>query len=135
MTKERYEFLPHPSELKIRCYGDDLPDIFINAALAMEEYIFGKKLTHCDQYQTLEVLGEDVESLLVNWLSEILYLNAVKKCVYQKIVFKEFSTKKILAEVGGVAAKAIQEIKAITYNELQILQVKHQYIATVVCDI
>lgn len=120
----KYEILEHTADLKIKSYGDDLPELFANSALAMTEFIFGKEVSDEEVVETeiIEVEAYDIESLLVNWLSEILFLSATKYRAYIIYGIKEFANKKIVAKVGSREAIAKEDIKAVTFNDLKIEQ-------------
>jgi SHS2 domain-containing protein len=132
---KKFEFLEHPSELKIRSFGKGLPDVFVNSALAMMEFLFGKVPKSKIQYERLEVNANNLESLLVDWLAEILYLSNSKKRIYQNYKVLEFSDRKIIADVGSQKALAKDDIKAVTYHELSISKQNGLWQATVVYDI
>ena len=95
--QKQYEYLEHTADVKFLAYGKTLEEVFENAALAMFNVMV-------DTGEVLgEVLGEvardvflkspDLESLLVDWLSELLYLFEV-----DEIVFSKFHVDKIRKE-------------------------------------
>lgn len=124
LFRMKYEILEHTADLKIKSYGQDLPELFANSALAMTEFIFGEEVSEREAVETeiVEVEAGDVESLLVNWLSEILFLSATKYRAYIVYGIKEFTNKKIIAKVGLCEATAEEDIKAVTFNDLKIKQ-------------
>lgn len=134
----KYEILEHTADLKIKSYGEDLPELFANSALAMTEYIFGEDVSDEEavETETVEVEADDIESLLVNWLSEILFLSATKYRAYIVYGIKDFTNKKIVAKVGSREATAKEDIKAVTFNDLKIEQERYEnWSAVVVYDI
>ena len=76
-------------------------------------------------------------SLLVDFLSEVLYLSEVNWEVYQKIQFKKFTEKEIEGILSGKKLKGIGVIvKGVTYHDLDIRQKKDgTWEATVLFDI
>lgn len=86
----------------------------------------------------------DLESLLVDWLSELLYLFEV-----DEIVFWKFRVEEIREEEGEYSIKAVAsgeqyypeshpfetEIKAVTYNQLELEKTADGWKAQVVVDI
>lgn len=135
ISYKRFEFLEHPADIKIRAHGKDMPEVFVNAALGMMQYLFGAPKVKVDKIEHLEVIANDLESLLVNWLSDLLALSAINKCVYVAFTFSEFNQNKIVASIGSGKAISKEEIKAVTYHELQIVQQNDEWMATVVFDI
>jgi len=132
---KKYEFLEHPADLKIRSFGKDLPELFINSALGMMDFLYAKLEKNYIQTERIELAADNLESLLVDWLAEILYLSDTNKRVYLDYKIIEFSKTKIIADVGSQTATAKDDIKAVTYHELSITQQPDGWQATVVYDI
>ncbi|MCL5261432.1 MAG: archease [Gammaproteobacteria bacterium] len=135
MPKKHFEFKDHPADIKIKAYGKDLPELFINSALGMMYFLFAEAKIKIDKKDIIEVHAENTESLLVNWLAEILMLSDINNRAYKKFKILEMNAKKIKAEIGSGLAIAQDEIKAVTYHELSIKQRQGKYIATFCCDI
>jgi SHS2 domain-containing protein len=131
----RYQFLDHPADIKIRSFGKDLPELFANSALGMTAYLYGEKDIALTNEESIVVEAENLESLLVNWLAEILYLSAVNKRAYLKYNIQELTRTKISAKISSGKTIAKDEIKAVTYHELTITETKNGWEATVVYDI
>jgi len=133
----KYELLEHTADIRIRAYGEALPELFVNAAIAMMDIIFGEnpKLTHSTTPIKLSVKGQDLDSLLVNWLSEELFLTQTEYSIAQDIKIEHFGENEIRASQIMHSASAIEDIKAVTYNDLVIKQAGEKYIAEVTFDI
>lgn len=133
---KKFEILEHKADLKIRAFGKDLKELFLNTMIGMFEgarYEGGKN----EIAREIKISSLDLPSLLVDFLSEILYLVETEKEVYQKVNFKEFSEKDIEAELIGKKLKRMGvHIKAVTYHGLDIHQKKDgSWQATVLFDI
>jgi len=84
----------------------------------------------------VEVQGSDSESLLVNWLNELLYLHETEQQVYTDFDIQELTSTCLKATVFGGETQEVQLIiKAATYHNLSIRQTKSGYQATVVFDV
>lgn len=134
---EKFKFLEHPAELKIRSRGKNLPELFINSALGMMSYIYKVSPKKIDNIinNKIEIHSQNLEALLIDWLSEILCLSDINKQAYISFKIIEFTPNKIIAEVGSVKAKARDDIKAVTYHELAISEKNNFWEAMVVYDI
>jgi len=132
---EKYEFLEHPADLKIRSFGKDLPELFVNSVLGMMDFLYGKVEKNYIQTERVEVAADNLESLLVDWLAEILYLSDTNKRAYLDYKILEFTKTKIVADIGSQMAMAKDDIKAVTYHELAIVHLPEGWEATVVYDI
>lgn len=132
----KYEILEHPADLKIRAYGKDLGGVFINMALAMMEFIYGRKVKkEGGEKEAIMAKGDDQESLLVNWLSEILYLSVTNKRAFADFKILELENNFVKAEAFAFKAVAADDIKAVTYNGLKIEKMVDGWAAEVVFDI
>lgn len=131
----KYKFLEHPSDIKIKAYGCSLSEVFINAALGMMAYIYGKNQNPTNNTKQIKVSADNYESLLINWLSQVLALSSINHSPCISFTIKEFSAYKIIAEVTLGKGRARNEIKAVTYHELNVKQTKNGWVTTVVYDI
>ncbi len=121
----KYEILEHPAELRIRVYGETIEALFKNAAFALAEILMRKKLTTCDKQPTtkIKIKSPDINSLLVDFLSEILAKSQINKQVYKVESLKLKGENEIEAELAGFTTERFDEdIKAVTYEDLNIHQ-------------
>lgn len=141
---KKYEYLEHTADIKFLAYGDTLEKVFENAALAMFNVIIDTGKVSGETVRDVFLTSPDLESLLVDWLSELLYLFEV-----DEIVFWKFKVKEIKEEDGEYSIKALvsgekyypdshpfeTEIKAVTYNQLDLQKTAEGWKAQVVVDI
>jgi SHS2 domain-containing protein len=132
----RFEELEHMADLALRVYGEDPADLFETAAYAMFSQLADLSLSGPVQERQVEVEGTDWESLLVNWLNELLYLHETSGVVYVDFEVLELSPQRLEARVEGAPAIRVRGIiKAATYYDLSIVQTDEGYAATVVFDV
>jgi SHS2 domain-containing protein len=134
---EKYEILEHPADLKIRAYGRNLGELFTNTAMGMMEFLYGKDINKPQfiNMRKIKIKSRDLESLLVDWLSEILYLSDANNRAYVEYNIIKIDEKRIEAEVGSCPAEAKEDIKAVTYNELKVEKNNKGWVAEVVFDV
>jgi len=138
MPGKKYEILEHKADLKIRAFGKNLKELFENAMIGMFESANYQPTTHDKRFTTkIKVSSLDLPSLLVDFLSEVLYLVETKKLVFQKIKFQKFSDNEIEAILIGRPLKRMGvHIKGVTYHDLDIHQEKDgNWQATILFDI
>lgn len=138
-NKMKYKFLSHTADIKFQAFGNSLKEVFENSALALFNAIYGGKIKNKKKFK-INVHGHDLESLLYNFLEEVLVLIDSKNFLPSKIKILKFNEKdfKIEAEVQGDDAENYQismHVKAITYNEMFIKKIKNKFITQVVLDI
>ncbi len=127
---QKYELIDHTADVGVKANGNSLSECFENAAHAMFDIITDKsKIESVGQYN-IELEADDSEQLLVDWLSELLYLNSAKNLVFGffKVNLKNHN-KKLTATVFGEKFdfskhKAGAEIKAVTYHILEVRKKK-----------
>lgn len=127
--KNRYEFLDHTADVQIHAWGDDLKEVFENAAIAMTAYITDINKIDITTKETIQVEADDLKGLLYRYLDEILFLfNADPYLLSKRVRILEFDREtkfRIKAECYGESfslEKHCQgtEIKAITYSAMKI---------------
>lgn len=139
----KYKILEHPADLKIQTFGKDLPEIFVNMALAVAGQQLGiddpENFPKSDeQKEEIVVESADIELLLVDWLNEILYRSDASGKVYVDFEVTQFSESppKIAARISGAPFAAPKEdIKAATYHGVEIKKSKGIWETTVLFDI
>lgn len=133
----KYEILEHKADLKIRAFGKTKEGLFQNMLLGMNESqkpeIKGKKKIK----REIKIKSLDLPSLLVDFLSEVLYLTQVNKEVYLDVKFKKFSDAELKVKLLGQKIERLgEDIKAVTYHNLNVHQKKDKtWEATVLFDI
>lgn len=123
----KYEYMEHTADARFRAYGENLEKAFENAAEAMFNVMIDTSGIPCRICVPIEVEADDPEMLLVEWLSELLYVFEV-----DSIIFSSFSVIRITRpdEIYSLTATACgesidlnkhefeTEVKAVTYNNL-----------------
>ncbi|KPL21725.1 MAG: hypothetical protein AMJ93_08960 [Anaerolineae bacterium SM23_84] len=132
----RFEQLEHTADLALRIYGRDMRKLFANAAYAMFSQLAAvTRLGHTTE-RIVKAQGTDFESLLVNWLNELLYLHETEGEVYSAFSIDELSPESLAATVYGAPCEEIYTIiKAATYHDLRISKTGEGFVATIVFDV
>jgi len=135
---KKFEILEHKADLKIKVFGKTKRELFENAMIGMlkaGKYQKNPK-SQISKLKT-KIKSLDLPSLLVDFLSEILYLVETKKLVFEKVEFEKFSDKEIEAILIGKELKRMGvHIKGVTYHELNIHQKRNgEWEATILFDI
>jgi len=134
----KYEILEHTADLKIRVFGKTKEELFKNALLAMAEELKPEiDFSMPTQKETIKIKSPDLGALLVDFLSEVLYLSQTKKEIYNDVKFSRFSDTELVGELrGAVAVSFGEDIKAVTYHNLEVKEVeKGKWEAVVLFDI
>lgn len=137
---EPYELIDHTADIAIKAYGKNLAEAFENAARGMFDIITDKSEVESIGQFDIELKATDLEQLLVDWLSELLFINTSQNLVFGffKVDLDE-KKKKLIAKIFGEKYdiskhKIGVEIKAVTYHMLEVRN-KRPYHVQVLFDI
>lgn len=119
----QYKILSHTADLRLEIYGETVEALFINAAQAIADILapkFKKGIHFVDFKDIIKIQSLDRNSLLVDFLNEILTRSNINKCVY-RVVRLIFDGNSLEAEINGIKVdKFDEDIKAVTYHEVNI---------------
>ncbi|HZT32603.1 MAG TPA: archease [Bryobacteraceae bacterium] len=136
MEGRSFEILEHPADIGFRAFGGTLAELFANAALALLSIADEPGGVEGRQEYPLEAGGSDYESLLVAWLSEVLYWFDGKRVGFREFRVISLEPTRIEA-IGrgepGHGAKLI--VKAVTWHQLRVAATPHGWVAEVYLDI
>lgn len=133
-----YRILPHPADVRLEIIASSKKELFEGALKGMASILSQEKgLNNYEVKKQIEVQSLDLNTLLVDFLSEVLAKSDIYHCVFRKIKILKMNDKSILAELEGKKVKRFdEEIKAVTYHGLQIQQNKKgEYEAIILFDI
>ena len=139
-SSKKYEQLEHAGDIRIKVYGDSLNELFVNAGYALFDIITDIKKIQPELTEYVEVSGIDSEELVVNWLSELNYLFLTEFKIFNHFEIEHLSDTELSATVLGQKFnpfhhKIKNEIKAVTYHDLQIEQIKNHWETKIIFDI
>lgn len=130
-TNEKYEYLEHTADARFRAYGGSIEEAFENAAEAMFNVMIDTSDVPCRTSVPIEVEADDLDMLVVEWLSELLYHFEVDFIVFSKFAVTGISNSDGVYSLSATACgESIDldkhafetEVKAVTYNNLSVVQ-------------
>ncbi len=131
--------IDHTADIGIAAYGSDLNSLFSNAAVGMLSLMIKTDVPRHDVARAISLVAEDNETLLVEWLNELLYIIYTERLVLYK--FDIFIDKgRLTARCFGQrlepgSHRFTREIKAATYHNLEIVNQGGEYSARIIFDI
>jgi SHS2 domain-containing protein len=140
IVEKGFKVLDHTADIGITAYGADIKELFINAAVGLFSLITDLNTIKEDIQREVELSAEDKETLLVEWLNELIYIFDVEHIVFKRFQIDELNDNRVKAGCFGEKIKPGQhklkrEVKAATYHMLRISQSSDGYEATVIFDI
>ncbi len=125
---EPFEYLEHTADVKFQAHGRGLEETFENAALAMLAAMIDPSTVRVEETWPVEIEAESLESLLYEWLSEVLYLFEVDLAVFSKfeVAIEEGGEGwRLSGRLGGERVDLARhlfetEVKAVTLHQFEI---------------
>lgn len=130
-----FEEISHTADWSARIWAEDLPSLFVEAARAMNSLsgtVIGKGPR---VKQTFEVEAPDVESLLVAFLSELLYHQEQENLAFDVFDLRIAGERLKAGMEGAQMATGEKAIKAVTYHNLKIKKTGDGLEVTIVFDV
>ena len=135
-----YEELPHTADLCLRVWAADMAHLFTEAARGMNS-LAGYRLADKPRVRrTFSTSAVDTESLLVSFLSELVYY-----AEQDRLAFDHFDLSfdletglpfHLSASLSGAPILSLDKnIKAVTYHNLQIRPTARGYTTEIVFDV
>lgn len=120
----RFEEIDHTADAGIRAYGRTPSEIFESAAAGMFALIADLDRVKPVGEEEIRLAAEDLPSLLVAWLSELLFLHETQNLLFVKFKVRVRGTKLDARAWGERIDKKRHElklaIKAVTYHRLSV---------------
>jgi len=121
--KNKFKILPHTADVRMLIFGDSFQELFFNALLGMEKILGPIKTNEETDWRGFKVESLDTTALLIDFLSEILYLTQTHKEIYNQLEIKKLTETSIEGRVKGIKIEGFSEdIKGVTYHEAYVQQ-------------
>jgi len=133
---KNFKFLEHTGDIKFQAFGKTIEELFQNCAITMI-YSQYKGQIKTKITKKIKVNGQDNESLLYNFLEEILFL-IDSECFLTSKAKVKIKGNELTAELTGDNIKNYKmsfDIKAVTYNEMFVKNNEKEWVAQVVIDV
>lgn len=137
---KHFEILDHTADIGLIVYGKDLKTLFENAGEAFFHLVTDLQRVKRRVERRIDIKGESLERMMVDWLSELLYLHEV-----EHLLLKGFKVDTV--GEGGLKAKVKGEpfqegvhliktgVKAVTHHQIQVQKENGGWRAQVILDL
>ena len=140
-VRPKYIEIEHTADVGIELVARDLVGALEAAAAAMFDMVCRLDLVADDWRKTLtvEAREDDLENLLVRWLTELLYIHHSERVLLSRFEVVSLEGSRLVADVGGERIDAAKhpvgmEIKAPTYHDLLIDESRDGFRVRVIFD-
>jgi SHS2 domain-containing protein len=136
----RFEILDHTADIGLIVYGEDLKTLFENAGEAFFHLITDLRKVRRRVERRIEIRGEALERLMVDWLSELLYLHDVENLLFKGFRIESVGEEGLRARVKGEpfqeGVHVIKtEVKAVTYHQIEVRKENRGWRAQIIFDL
>jgi SHS2 domain-containing protein len=135
-----FEALPHTADWCLKVWAADLEQLFVEAARGMNSLAGTSLAKEPGAERSFSTSAEDAESLLVVFLSELLFCSEQEALAFDKIEISITSQAgkhlHLSAAMKGAHILSIEKaIKAVTFHNMQIQRTERGYEVEIVFDV
>ena len=139
----KFKFIDHTADIAVRLEGNSLEELFIAGFEGWLASVAEKIDLKSDDHLKLEFSADSVEELLVSFLNELNFLLNTKKWISLTVnsvkIYEDSGEFKLIANLNGIKLnndiELKEEIKAVTYHQMEIIKKKNIYSTLLVFDI
>jgi SHS2 domain-containing protein len=139
-----YKFKDHTADIAADVEADNLSELYIAAASAWHESITDNKIDGVLEHKSISLNEENLEILLVSFLSELNFLCQSENWLLSSVKQIELNKRNDVWNLSVIMLgrkfdsgelRLKTEIKAITYHQMEIKEVNGKFSTRIVFDI
>ncbi len=123
LMSEKFSLIEHTADIGIKIQGNNLEELFESGFYGVLSIVASRKAL-ISESKTVELYAPDKESMLVDFLNEILYLVNGENWLPAKIVELNIDENNLKSVISGEKFSSTDiiktEIKAATYHNINI---------------
>jgi len=127
MSDRGFEILPHTADIRMKVWGNTLKELFRNAVRGVAWFLrpdfeeLAKSKEKSSIRHTIKVEAVDLNSLLIEFLSEVIAQSDIYNSVFLDAAFKKFGENFLEGRLTGLKVDGFEkDIKAVSYHEVDI---------------
>jgi len=122
---EEFRVLEHTADVGFEAFGATRSEVFRNAGRALTDLIVDLDSVRPLEVCPVQAWAAEPEGLLVNWLSEILYLQDAEGWLFRDFEIGDVTDRSVVASGSGERYERGRHqikmlVKAITYHQLAL---------------
>jgi SHS2 domain-containing protein len=135
-----FEVLEHAADVGFRAWGGNARELFASAAEALVSLAMEPEGIEARERYDLSAEGDSLESLLVNWLSEVLYYIDGRGLAMTRFEVVDMGAGCVIGIAWGERRDRERHparlvVKGITYHQLKIEQANERWVCEVFVDV
>jgi len=140
MLKKKFEEIDVTADLGIIAYGEDLKNLFSNAAEGLMSLMADTKGIAESESTAINITAKDREGLLIKWLNEIIFLKDTKGFLGKRFNINYLNDNSLKADIHGEIYdpekhELLSGVKAATYHNLKIEKVRETLQVRIIFDV
>ncbi len=140
MEERRYETFEHTADLGLYIYGQELPELFAHAAVALTDQLVETGELAGALERRVELEAGSTGELLHAWLAELLYLFHAEGWLTAAARFERLEEQRLVALLRGETLdlerhEPLPEVKAVTWHGYRLERGPEGWRATVILDL
>lgn len=122
----KFKLIEHTGEVGIEAEGSTLDEAFAQTALGMFSLMVDLGQIHQNEVRNVSAEAPDIESLLVSWLNELIYLFDVEGLLFSRVDIRSLTPIRLEAKCYGERYDPDRHqihigVKAATYHMLRVV--------------
>lgn len=130
-----FEEIPHTADWAVHVWAEDLPGLLAESARAMDSLAGVVAASSPRAQRTLSLEAPDRESMLVAFLSELLFLEEHEHLAFDSFQFHLGPERAEIEMEGRPVVSVEKSIKAVTWHDLKIEETGKGLEARIVFDV
>ncbi len=132
-------YIEHTSDVGFEVEEDSIEGLFSTAALAMYGFMIDPFEIETSVKRDVDIQSEDLESLMFDWIDELIFLFESEKIVFKKFDLRIDDFHMIGTCEGGIFDPTRHEtgivVKAVTYHMMEVKKRRGIWNARVILDV
>jgi len=138
--KKKFEEIDATADLGIIAYGEDLKNLFSNAAEGLMSLMADRESIDESESTTINITAKDREGLLVKWLNEIIFLKDTNGFLGRTFNISHLADNNLKADIHGEIYnpekhELLSGVKAATYHNLKVEKINDTWQVKIIFDV
>ena len=130
----------HTSDIGVCIHGGDMKELLVNAARALYSILLRTTTLTERLERVIAVDSPDGETLLIDWLNELIYLFDAERLAFSRFEVEELTKCRLQIRCFGESIdtarhEVVRDVKAATYHNAHIHCGDDGYSAQVILDV
>ncbi len=135
MGSAGFREVEHTADWALHVWAPNMPGLLQTAAQGMYTLMRAEPADGSRVRRTMTLPPAELEDTLIDFLSELLFLNEVEGLVFDHFDFQPLDGGWQVTLEGAPVRSVSKEIKAVTYHNLNVTQTPNGLEATIVFDV